>query len=261
MSWSPIPDTTPGLEDYLDHCKIGGDLLTHLNMAREDQSTFLFRPPVLVKMTERVECVTESEAMEHFLAFLEATGGNIILVSLLSSSTHATASPPNPQVCVDEDTTGVLMEKLKKVDKERFRGLVVGYSWWRRVLKHKKFPKYKTVELEDYSAANLPVRSTPMKMTSKHVARMLNEAVRNMSDAQAGSPLDGQFLSLVSVSSKLKALTTPRPVSTGPETLELINSLRPDLPATLTVERLEQVHLESDHEDGEYMEVEIKPEL
>jgi len=241
----------PGLEDYLDHCKIGGDLLTHLNMAREDQGTFLFRSPVLVKRTERVECVTESEAMEHFLAFLEATGGNTILV------------------CVDEDTAGVLMEKLKKVDKGRFRGVVVGYSWWRRVLKHIKFPKYKTVELEDYSATNLPPTSTKTKMTSKHVAQMLKDAARKVAGVQAGpcgrqwhagSPVGGQFLSLVSVSSKLKALTTPRPVNTGPETLELINSLRPDLPATLTVERLEQVELESDHEGGEYMEVEMKPQ-
>ena len=90
MSWSlylTCPDT-PGLEDYLDHCKMGGDLLTHLNMAREDQATFLFRSPVLVKRTERVECVPESEAMEHFLAFLEQAGGNIILVSILPSSTQ-----------------------------------------------------------------------------------------------------------------------------------------------------------------------------
>ena len=134
------------------------------------------------------------------------------------------------------------MEKLKTVDKGRFRGLVVGYSWWRRVLKHTKFPKYKTVELEDYSAANLPPRSTKIKSISKHVARMLNEAVRKVAGVEAGSALEGQFLSLVSVSSKLKALTTPRPVSTGPEELELINSLKPDLPAMLSVE-LSLIHI------------------
>ena len=142
---------------------------------------------------------------------------------------------------MDEDTAGILMEKLKNVDKGRFRGLVVGYSWWRRVLNHINFPKYKTVELEDYSAANLPPRSTKTKMTSEHVAQMLKDAVRKVAGVAAEFPLGGQFLSLVSVSSKLKALSTPRPVSAGPEVLELINSLRPDLPAMLSVERLEQV--------------------
>ena len=81
---------------------------------------------------------------------------------------------------MDEDTAGVLMEKLKTVDKGRFRGLVVGYSWWRRVLKHTKFPKYKTVELEDYSAANLPSTSTQIKKSSKDVAQMLKAAVRKV---------------------------------------------------------------------------------
>ena len=60
-------------------------------MVREGQGTFLFRSPVLVKRSKRVECVQESEAMEHFLAFLEQAGGNIILVSLLSSTTPAVA--------------------------------------------------------------------------------------------------------------------------------------------------------------------------
>ena len=85
------------LEDYLDHYKLSGDILTTLNMVREGQGTFLLRSPVLVKRSKRVECVQESEAMEQFLSFLEAAGGNIILVSLPPSSTHAMASPPVPR--------------------------------------------------------------------------------------------------------------------------------------------------------------------
>ena len=38
----------PGLGHYLDQCRVGGDLLQVLHMAREDRETFLFRPPVLV---------------------------------------------------------------------------------------------------------------------------------------------------------------------------------------------------------------------
>lgn len=58
-------------------------------MTREDQDTFLFRSPVLVKRTERVECVPENDAMKHFLAFLEGAGVKTILVSILPSSSHA----------------------------------------------------------------------------------------------------------------------------------------------------------------------------
>ena len=39
----------PGLGSYLDECRVGGDLLQVLHMAREDRGTFLFRPPVLVE--------------------------------------------------------------------------------------------------------------------------------------------------------------------------------------------------------------------
>ena len=54
-----------------------------LTMTREDQGTFLFRPPVLVEAVERVTCLPENEALQEFLDFLQANGPNIILVSSL----------------------------------------------------------------------------------------------------------------------------------------------------------------------------------
>ena len=56
----------------------------------ESTSTFLFRPTVLVRQVDRVECVSEEEAIDAFFAFLEAVGPNVVLVG------------------VDEDTVGVL---------------------------------------------------------------------------------------------------------------------------------------------------------
>ena len=56
------PILPPVLAHYLDHYQIGGELLKALNMVREEATTFLFRPPVLVEQVERVECVREDTA-------------------------------------------------------------------------------------------------------------------------------------------------------------------------------------------------------
>ena len=88
-------------------------------MSREEStSTFLFRSPVLVKHVKRVECVPENAAIAAFFQFLKTIGPNVVLVGL------------------DEDTVGILVQKLKAKDKAWFRSLVAGYSWWKRILKH-----------------------------------------------------------------------------------------------------------------------------
>ena len=88
-------------------------------MSREEStSTFLFRSPVLVKHVKRVECVPENAAIAAFFQFLKTIGPNVVLVGL------------------DEDTVGILVQKLKAKDKTWFRSLVAGYSWWKRILKH-----------------------------------------------------------------------------------------------------------------------------
>ena len=93
--------------------------MKHIFANREEStSTFLFRPTVLVSEVERVECVSEEAAISAFFAFLKFVGPNVVLVGL------------------DEDTVGVLIQKLKTKDNAEFWSLVAGYTWWKRILKH-----------------------------------------------------------------------------------------------------------------------------
>ena len=78
-----LPVVPPVLVEYLDHYKVGGDLMQTLTMIREGSDTFLFRPPILVEEVQRVVCVPESAALRTFLDFLEMIGPNIILVSVI----------------------------------------------------------------------------------------------------------------------------------------------------------------------------------
>ena len=91
----------------------------------EERNTFLFRPTILVEEVARVVCVPEKEALCSFLKFLEDHGPNIILVGL------------------DEDTMGVLMQKLKSHDRARFLKQVDGFTWWRKILKYSRIRDYK----------------------------------------------------------------------------------------------------------------------
>ena len=77
-----LPVAPPVLAEYLDHYKVGGDLMQTLTMTREGSDTFLFRPPILVEEVQRVVCVQESSALRTFLDFLEMIGPNLILVAI-----------------------------------------------------------------------------------------------------------------------------------------------------------------------------------
>ena len=93
--------------------------LKHIFAGREEStSKFLFRPTVLVAEVERVECISEEAAIDAFFAFLKSVGPIVVLVGM------------------DEDTVGVLVQKLKAKDKAEFWSLVAGYTWWKRILKH-----------------------------------------------------------------------------------------------------------------------------
>ena len=62
-----------------------------------------------------MKCVSEEEALLAFLAFLETVGPCVVLVGL------------------DEETLGVLLQKLEDKHEAKFRSLVVGFTWWKRV--------------------------------------------------------------------------------------------------------------------------------
>ena len=87
-------------------------------------NTFLFRPPVLVIQVERVECVTEEKALIEFMDFLKNVQPPIVLVGL------------------DEETVGVLLQKLLTSDSIKLKSLVHGFTSWRRILGNCK-TKYK----------------------------------------------------------------------------------------------------------------------
>ena len=68
-----------------------------------------------MEQIEPVKCVSEEEALLAFLAFLETFGPRVVLVGL------------------DEETVGVLLQKLEDKQRAKFRCLVVGYTWWKRI--------------------------------------------------------------------------------------------------------------------------------
>ena len=148
-SWPPAPSTETvffrpvlpeGLPDYIDNYKLGGDLLLNLNMTREDDGNFQFRRRFEVVPTkEAVMCGTEEAALRDLLSFLESRGSNIVVV------------------CMDEDTVTVLLRKLREVDSQKCRRLgLVGYSWWRRILKHLGVKNYRTLELDEFHSSAVP---------------------------------------------------------------------------------------------------------
>ena len=103
--------------------------------------------------------MSEDSALDDFLCFLETLGGNIVLV------------------CADEDTVGILIEKLKARNKTKYCRLVAGYSWWRRVLKYLDIPGYCNIEREDFHRAHSPTAATQRLHSAKVVAGMLSSSV------------------------------------------------------------------------------------
>ena len=161
-----LPVVPPVLPQYLENFKVGGDLMKTLTMTRdpEDKNTFLFRPTVLVEEVQHVVCLTESAALHTFLDYLEEIGPNVILVGL------------------DEDTLGVLMQKLKGgqgQDRARFLKQVDGFTWWMRILKYFGIQDYKNLSLEEfYKSTFSPPPGPPL--TSALVAERLMQAVQEV---------------------------------------------------------------------------------
>ena len=70
----------PGvLPNILDKYRVEGNLLQALSMTR-DENTFKFGSTVLVEEVPRIECVTETAALQKFIEYLENIGPDIVLV-------------------------------------------------------------------------------------------------------------------------------------------------------------------------------------
>ena len=186
-------------------------------MTRDEDGSFQFRRRYL--QTKGEKCISEEEALLHFFDFLETkVMAGVILV------------------CMDEDTVGVLVSKLKALDRKRCKKLVVGFSWWRRTLKHLSFPNYRTLDLEDCSQSSLTPFPESLK-TAEVVAHMLAGALRLHDVAK------------VALSAELRPKQRTRQVRENEqEVLEIYSSFRPDLALHITAEKMDQVYI-SDSED------------
>ena len=101
-----------------------------------EDGTFLFR--TRFETTEKSDndaCVEEDAALSSLLEFLQKYPNCII-------------------VGVDEDTVAILMKRLRRVDREKVKS-VVGFTYWKRVLKYLDVDNYKSVDLEEYYYENL----------------------------------------------------------------------------------------------------------
>jgi len=223
-----LPIVPPVLAEYLDHYKVGGDLMQTLTMTREGRDTFLFRPPILVEEVQRVVCVPESAALCTFLDFLEMIGPNIILVGL------------------DEDSVGVLMQKLKEANRARFLKQVEGYTWWRRILKYSSYQDYKDLSLEEFYKSTF---SSPhgTLLTCSLVAERLKQAVKEVACRQGFMAVSGgKFVSAVAVPVQSRPRLEEREVREGMEVLEVVNSYLSIPVTSFAVCRMEQVNIDLD---------------
>jgi len=224
-----LPVAPPVLVEYLDNYKLSGDLMQTLTMTREGHGTFLFRPPVLIEEVQRVVCLPENEALQAFLDFLQANGPNIVLVGL------------------DEDTLGVLIQKMKELDRESFLHQVVGYTWWRRILKYTGFRNYKDLTLDEFfKSVFSPPPGAPI--TCKLVAERLKLAVKEVACRQGFIEVaGGRFVSSVAVPVKVRPRLEKRQVIEGQmEVLEVVNSYLAIPVTTFSVKKMEQVNIDPD---------------
>ena len=138
----------------------------------ENPSRLLFQPAALSKQIEPVRCVSEEKALEAFMAFLETVGPRIVLVGL------------------DEETLGVLLQKLEVRCHDQFWSLVTGFAWWKKLFddnvkgkqRYKNYTKMNppqeffripTLSLDAFFSRRFPAFPLPAVVTSPVVAHML----------------------------------------------------------------------------------------
>jgi len=223
-----------GLEKYLDSYKLGGDLLQALHMTREDDGTFLFRSQFeIVEDGQKIVCVEESEALKGFLDFIE-NFPNCVLLG------------------VDEDTVSIIVKKLKEVNKEKFRQLVKGFTYWKRLLKYLKVGGYRNIDLEEYYT-QMVQRELPSFNRASDIAEVLLKAAMEVTSKKEKYSTK-HFYKLCK---RIECLEHPIRVEydrkASVENVEVFSSFRPSVSATFRAEKLEQITLssESDSEPEE----------
>ena len=229
----------PGLDKYLDNYRLSGDLLQALHMTREeDGSSFLYRRQYeqVIKRKERTVCVSESQALEDCILFLEKLGLDVILVG------------------VDEDTLAVLIAKLKIQARDRFMQVVKGFTYWRRLLKHIGVADYKQLELEDYHQSTFS-NHCPNLYDSLVVAEILVKSVTELAKKHHMETklTEGSFVTASCISSKLHPRQHIREVMMEDkmEILQVFSSFRPEFAVSVSVEPIQEVCLDTDSEYGE----------
>ena len=222
------------LDDLLDRYRVG-NLLEAMKMVREDQSKFTFREKVLVSETKSLECVQEGKAIELFFKYLELAGPNVVLVG------------------VDENTIGVLLQKLESHNAAKFLQLVVGYTWWRRIVAGGAYDMEREWRLDDLFCADS--NTCPM------VAAQLRDGVRKVALRQgkgkygfASLEIEDQqilsdFADRVGISMMVEPRVTTEKIETNEEdreVVELTNSFLPVPSTSFVLHKLDKVDIASD---------------
>jgi len=210
-----------GIENLLDNYKLSGDLLQALHMTREDDGTFLFRKKFdVVETSKNIICVEEKEALRSFIRYLQSYP-NCILVG------------------IDEDTVAILMKKLEKM---RMVENIVGFSYWKRVLRYSEV-KDNAIDLEDYLSKDLCDYKTVLdiaKLLMKSVEEVLIKSNCWMKNT------DSRFYTLCK---KIDFIRKPKKLKRVKEAVvenfEVYNSFSRHVSAIISAEKLEQIVISS----------------
>ena len=163
---------------------------------------------------------------------------------------------------VDEDTVAILMKKLNIVDREKVT--VVGFTYWKRVLKYLDVNDYKSVDLEEYYG-KLNQEELSSVTTAVKVAKVLRNSVKEVTCKRKGGKksMHSDFYKLCK---KIEFLSEPKNVEcekkeTDVEYVEVYNSFRPSVSAAISAKRLEQIEVLSESENEHEVAVECKTEI
>ena len=268
-----VPIVPSILENLSDMYSVG-NLLEAMKIVKDDQGSFLFRDQVSMSETRRLECVEEEKALELFFKYLELAGPNVVLVG------------------VDEDAIGVLLQKLEEHNASKLLELVVGYTWWSRILGGGPYHDLGLDwNLDDFYTSKIGDgvcckgrRLRKQINTCPVVVKKLRAALRYVANEEAGiSHFESVDFSEFADGVGISMLIEPRVPEEQMEAFEdfvnkeeerkemvqLTNSFHPVPTTSFVLHKLEKVDLSSDEDSeesnldqpGEYFEEEVKLEV